>query len=201
MTGRIAPANSGVPVSLQRKVGNDWKTVASTRSTTGGAYSVGAKASSEGRWTVRTVVSSARGNLPGASAARTLTVRTPTRVSLSVSPSSVLAGHKYKIRGTARPHKKGVKVTLQRRTSTGWAKVATTRTSAKGTFTFKRKAGAAGTTVYRVVVASWSFKAAGVSPARTLTVRSPAPPPAPTPPAGGGGGGTGIGGGGGTGIG
>jgi hypothetical protein len=201
LTGRIAPANSGVPVSLQRKVGSSWKTLATTRTTTGGAYSVGAKATSEGRWTVRAAAGSTRGNLAGASAARSLTIRTATHVSLSLSSSSVLTGHKFKLHGKANPHKKGVKVTLQRRTSSGWVKAGTTRTSKRGTFSFTRRAGAPGTAVYRVVVAGWSFKAAGVSPARTLVVRSPAPPPAPPTGGGGGGGGTGIGGGGGTGIG
>jgi hypothetical protein len=200
VTGRVAPGNSGVKVSLQRKVGKAWKTVHTARTTAGGAYSVGTKVKKEGRWTVRVVASSARGNLAGVSPTRTFTVRTATRVSLSASTSSVLTGHKYKLRGKARPHKKGVKVTLQRRTATGWAKVATTRTSRKGTFSFTRRAGAPGATTYRVVVAHWAFKATGVSPARTVVVRSPAPPP-PPPTTGGGGGGTGIGGGGGTGIG
>jgi hypothetical protein len=199
LTGRIAPANSGVPVSLQRKVGSTWKTLATTRTTSGGVYSVGAKATSEGPWTVRATAGSVRGNLAGVSAARSLTVRTATHVSLSLSSASVLTGHKFKLHGKANPHKKGVKVTLQRRTSKGWVKAGTTRTSKRGTFSFTRKAGSPGNAVYRVVVAGWGFKATGVSPARTLVVRSPAPPP--PPPSTGGGGGTGIGGGGGTGIG
>jgi hypothetical protein len=202
LVGKVAPATAGVPVSLQRQVGKTWRTLAKTRSVTGGTYQVSTKATSSGAWAVRAVAGSVRGNLSGTSPVRHLTVRTKTRVTLALSRTSVLPGTRYTVHGTARPHKKGVRVTLQRRVGTKWVKVTTKRTSAKGTFTFKRRAGAPGTTVYRVVVAAWGLNTTGVSPTRKIVVHPRTPPPPPPPTGGtGDGGGTGIGGGGGTGIG
>lgn len=61
--GRIAPGDAGVRVSLQRKVGKQWRTVDKARTGRKGRFVLKVPASSTGRWTVRVSVAAAKGNL------------------------------------------------------------------------------------------------------------------------------------------
>jgi hypothetical protein len=74
VTGRLKPGNRGVRVSLQRKLGG-WKTVGTTKSGRGGAFTVGVKARAPGKMVLRLSISKGKGNLGTKTNSVTVTVR------------------------------------------------------------------------------------------------------------------------------
>jgi Zn-dependent metalloprotease len=80
------------------------------------------------------------------------------------------ANKKIKISGTAGPARSRVVVTLQRKVGSRWVKVTSTRTAAKGAYSFNR-AFKRGTWTLRVVIAGGTYNTTGTSAAVTLKVK------------------------------
>ena len=75
VTGRLKPANRGVKVSLQRRLGNGWTTVSTTRSHAGGAFVIGVTARSPGTMVLRLSIAKGKGNLGTKTNSVTVTVK------------------------------------------------------------------------------------------------------------------------------
>ncbi|GAA3543850.1 hypothetical protein GCM10022263_33710 [Nocardioides daeguensis] len=72
--GHIAPAERGIRVTLQRKVGSRWRPVDRARTGRGGRFALAVRASSTGRWKIRVAVAAAHGNLASVTATTRVTV-------------------------------------------------------------------------------------------------------------------------------
>ncbi|WP_107764293.1 hypothetical protein [Nocardioides terrigena] len=63
VVGRIKPGNKGTTTWLQRRVGRQWRTLDKSKTRSGGKFTLTAKAGHPGRWNVRVVVGSGKGNV------------------------------------------------------------------------------------------------------------------------------------------
>lgn len=59
--GKVLPKTKGMKIRLQRKIGKKWRTIATTRTTRKGTYTVSKKTTSAGTWKVRVRVNSGKG--------------------------------------------------------------------------------------------------------------------------------------------
>jgi hypothetical protein len=75
LSGSVAPGRSGQVVSIQRYVAGAWRTLASTRLSSTGAYSYALHPSTRGTWTLRVLVPAGIDHALAVSPTRVLTVR------------------------------------------------------------------------------------------------------------------------------
>lgn len=160
-------------VQLQNRDSGNWRTQATTTSA-GGRYSfqVRAKADGERRYRVRaTKVRLADGQHLAAS--REATVRTVPQGVVADIPEQVARDSVRTAKATFSPARPGRRVVLERRTTSGWAKLAGTVQDSAGTATMSIPSERLGETVYRFkTLASRGAAAVATAPA-TTTVLAP----------------------------
>ena len=184
-TGKLPDAVAR-PVSVQRKKGADWVTVAETTSSSTGSYATTFRARSVGGYAMRVKAPSVtiKGRLHPTVKGSPITLDVVAQSGSVALPDSLVEGQSGTATVAFSPVRPGRKVSLQVDRSGTWESVAVGTQSSSGNATFPLSAGAPGSYSYRARAAAASGAATYFSPARTLKVTSTPPPPPTTLAAG-----------------
>jgi 5-hydroxyisourate hydrolase-like protein (transthyretin family) len=178
LSTRLTDTSAGQPLAgeqvglYRRAPAGSWSLVANRTTTTDGVAKLKVKptARTDYRWQY----AGNEAHQPVDSAVQT--IRVAQVVAVHVTSSNVARGASYIVYGTVRPAHAGDKVLLQRKTGSGWAKVAKAKVKRQhlpgGTtvgYRFGQRGGSAGTFRYRVVRPATGRLEQGVS--GTVTVR------------------------------
>lgn len=180
LRGSVLPMRPGTPVVLQRFRSGGWHTTNRTTTNARGRFGFHRRASSTGRWLLRTHVAPFDGNLGSDSPTQTMIVTSPTKVTARPRQARVFTDKRYTVIGAASVHRRGVAVKLQRKDHGRWHTIAESHTSRTGGFSFHGRAGRdPGVWKLRVVVAKVGYHLSGTSPTVKLYIE-PSPKPVPT---------------------
>jgi len=176
VTGKL-PGIASRPVTVQRRSGTRWVTLAKTKTTRTGSYATSFKAPATGSYSVRTLAPRVRiaGKVRAqyASSAKTLKVVAQT-AALSM-PATLVQAKTGTATLTFRPIRAGRAVALQVARSGVWTAVATGKQSAAGVASLTVRAGTPASYSYRAWTAAAAGAPAFASPTKTLKVTAPAP--------------------------
>jgi hypothetical protein len=145
-----------------------WTKVADATTSATGAATTSVTPSRHMEYRVRDIRPASLTVVPAA--ARSITVFSRRSATLSASRTTLPLGTILALSGKAYPGAAGRTATLQRRTSTGWATVATRTVSSTSAFSFTVRPSARGKATYRAVVSADTAHYAAVSPSRTVSV-------------------------------
>jgi alpha-tubulin suppressor-like RCC1 family protein len=179
ISGSVSPRIAGVPVVLQRLVGNSWHTVGKHKLPTTGAFTFSLKAPAvAAKWVLRVTREASATTKAGVSATVHVRVVKALFVVKAAAAKSVAAGAPIVVTGSVRPKATG-SVVLQRLVGRTWHNLATARLSAASTFRFATLR-PTGSYRLRVMKAYTATLAGGVSPGVSVSVL--AAPLSPGPP-------------------
>jgi 5-hydroxyisourate hydrolase-like protein (transthyretin family) len=136
-TGKISPAQVGVTIRLQRRVGGKWKTISAATTNIKGSWSVIWSGPTARNHDLRIVATNAKGTI------KTSTNRVKVAGSIAISaPKSAKRKSTYTVSGSVSPGLAGVAVIVERKIANGaWKKVAAVTTDSSGKWTVSRSAG------------------------------------------------------------
>jgi hypothetical protein len=112
----------------------------------------------------------------------TFAVSVKRRVQMHVADTTIYRGQQVKVNGHIMPRTRGVGVSVQRRTGTGWRTIAKGLTRARGEYSFAPRIMEAGKWKLRVVAAGGKGNLGNKSPSIEVTAKVPPPKPPPPPP-------------------
>lgn len=168
--GRLTAGDTAVegePVRVQRRrPGGAWSRLATLRTNANGVVRFTDAPSKTVEYRLRYPGGS---DQPSTSPARRVGVRS--RVTAALNATTVRRGDRAVVRGAVRPVHRGAVVVLQRRTDTGWQRVAKRRLDDNSRYRFALPTKVRGSTTYRVVKPAGAGNLRGVSPRRALSVR------------------------------
>ena len=136
-TGKISPAQVGVTIKLQSRVGGKWKSISTATTNIKGSWSALWSGPSAGNHDLRIVATNAKGTI------KTSTKRVKVAGSITVSaPKSAKRKSTFIVSGSVSPGIEGVAVIVERRIANGaWKRVAKVKTDATGKWFVSRSAG------------------------------------------------------------
>ncbi|MEA4944039.1 MAG: putative Ig domain-containing protein, partial [Propionicimonas sp.] len=171
VTGRLS-SKVVRPVVLQLKSGSTWKTIATGKTTSTGAFSLTA-ATKKGSVKLRVVAKKTRvaGKNYQKITSRSKTVRTSTQsVTLSITKSAFV-NQSVTATVVAKPARSGRPTQIQVKSGGKWTTVATGVQTAKGRSTIALVAKTAGTFSYRAYVPAWHGAPAKATAPTTVTIK------------------------------
>jgi hypothetical protein len=160
-------AVAGAPIRVyQRRHGTAaWALLASTATTTSGAWSVSTAPAVNTDFYA--AYAGAAGS--GASSSRPVLVTVAPRISGTAASSAIRLRRTAAVRGTVAPNRRGQVVYLQRHDVRGWHTIVSARLTAASTYAFTVKPTSRGLWRYRVVKGANAYNIAGIGP--TVVVR------------------------------
>lgn len=175
-SGRFAGARR--PITLQRRSGQSWVAVVTSRTTSTGRFTIARQirsATTTYRVYAKRVRISGRLYQAAASTSRTITTQ---RQSATLSLPTT-ATTDQQITATARfgPIRSGRPVVLEVGSGTSWVKVTSGTESSTGVVTFRFRVSSTGVKVYRARALTYRGAVPVSSASRTVTVTAPPPPP------------------------
>jgi hypothetical protein len=162
LSGAVTQAGAGltgqvVAVFAQPRGATAPVQVGTATTVTGGSWTLAVKPSKQTAYTA---------TLAGAATPAAVSVLVKHRVTLRVK----LKGRRVTFKGALGPKHKRRTVTIQRRSGTRWRKLASVKTTRRGTYTFAKRF-AKGRFTFRAVTAKDADHLAGRSPRRKIRVR------------------------------